>query len=211
VPTGGFYIFAYKCEILLRNESFINFNIIDTLSKTNIYDYLYGGLELYKEHTNHVIRDVFSNILFRNNTLESMNNIANYLNTKTDHFKTDEYTGIIEKTNLEISTRGIKEREEIRILEAEFKTFENGLTSADYSKSNIEGKKWFNTIPPTLKKHPKPKDIFVGYNEVDYVTYEKIEDPKNRTPMVIGGNIGKNPSTNFRTPSFSKRSIYVLR
>ena len=208
IPDGGFYMFSYTCEVLLNKEAVINFSITDKLSGTNIYDYLYGGLQLYTEHNKinlNIINNKFVDILFKNNSEQSMKIISNYL-ISLDHYKTKQYTRIIEDTNHQISIKNAQKAVEIQKINDDFDKFLEELSSINYNDP-----KWFNYSPPTLKKNPSPSNIFKGYNEIDYVTYEKIENINDRTPTEIGKNRGINPRTNFETPQNTKRSIYILR
>ena len=209
IPDGGFYMFSYTCVILLNKEAVINFNIKDENTGTNIYDYLYGGLKLYTVHNkikSNINNNKFVDILFKNNTQDSMRIISNYLDNSHDHYKTKQYTRIIEDTNHEISIKNAQKAVEIQKINDDFDKFLEELSSINYNDP-----KWFNYSPPTLKKNPSPSNIFKGYNEIDYVTYEKIENINDRTPTEIGKNRGINPRTNFETPQNTKRSIYILR
>jgi len=201
-------MFSYTCEVLLNNEDVVNFSITDKLSGTNIYDYLYGGLQLHTEYNkikSNIINNKFVDILFKNNSEQSMKIISNYL-ISLDHYKTKQYTNIIEKANADIAKKNGEKAVEIQKINNDFNKFLEELSSINYNDP-----KWFNYSPPTLKKNPSPINIFKGYNEIDYVTYEKIEDIKDRTPTEIGDNRGINPRTNFATPQNTKRSIYILR
>jgi hypothetical protein len=70
----------------------------------------------------------------------------------------------------------------------------------------------FNTASPTLKQNVSPSSIFTGYNDVNYITYEKIKDTTDNTPTIIVGNVGANFTTNFQSNNtIDKATIYVLR
>jgi hypothetical protein len=132
--------------------------------------------------------------------------ISDYLDNSHDHYKTTQYNQNIEDAEDNIRKIEADKATAMCKIDDDFETFLNKLSSINYTDP-----KWFTTSPPTLKVNPKPSAIFVDYNETDYVTYEKIENINDRTPTVIGGNVGENPSTNFRTTNYIKRSIYVLR
>jgi len=205
---GGFFMFLYKCDILLNTEELINFKIIDEISGTNIYDYLYGGSRLHTEHKNimsNTSGNKFARVLFKNNTEKSMKIISNYLDDTQDFYRTDEYNTIIEDKNSEITALNSSRTASLDLLDVRFTDVIYTLDNINYSDPKL-----FNSKPPTLKINPKPSDIFSNFSEIDYITYEKIEDINDRTPTIIG-DIGSNPTTNFKTPNYSKRSIYVLR
>jgi len=209
IIDGGFYIFSYTCEILLNKEEVINFGIKDTISETNIRDYLYAGLKLHTEQNkinSNISNNKFVNILFKNNTEQSMRIISDYLDDSQDHYKIDIYDDEIEDANDRKKTLINNKAITIGNINSYIDKFLIKLSSIDYTDP-----KWFTTTPPTLKVNPKPSDIFKNYNETDYVTYEKIENINDRTPTVTVGDVGRNPSTNFKTINYMKRSIYVLR
>ena len=209
IRDGGFYMFTYTCEILLNTDEVINFGIKDTISGTNIYDYLYAGLKLHTEQNkinSNISNNKFVNILFKNNTEQSMSIISDYLDESHDHYKIDIYEGEIEAAGNRKKTLIDNKAITIGNINSYIDEFLIKLSSIDYTDP-----KWFTTTPPTLKVNPKPSDIFKNYNETDYVTYEKIENINDRTPTVTLGDVGRNPSTNFKTINYMKRSIYVLR
>jgi len=208
VKEGGFYIFAYLCRILLNTDEVINFNITDTLSGTNIYNYLYGGLLLHNEQIaidSKILPNNFAHVLFKNNTKQSMLSISNYLANTNDHWGIKNYNSEIEKANKIIRDNKKDQEDNLRRMNNEFVDYKKLLNGIDYNDT-----KWFKSNPATLKKNPKPSAIFSNYQESDFITYEKIEDVMKRTPT-INGTIGINPTTNFRTKTNTKRSIYILR
>jgi hypothetical protein len=209
IKKGGFYIFTYTCDILLNTDEVINFNITDTRTGTNIYNYLYGGLLLHNENIgilSGTSRNNFEHVLFKNNTKSSMQTISNYLaNTSVDHWNIRKYTSIIERANKEIRDKKKSEQDNIRRVNNEFINTKRTLDRINYNDP-----KWFKSNPATLKKNPKPQAIFSNYQESDFITYEKIQNVMERTPTIIG-NVGLNSTTNFTSQNNSKRSIYILR
>jgi hypothetical protein len=208
IKKGGFYIFTYKCDILLNTDEVINFNITDTRTGTNIYNYLYGGLLLHNENIgilSGTSRNNFEHVLFKNNTKSSMQTISNYLTNTNDHWNIRKYTSIIERANKEIRDKKKSEQDNIRRVNNEFINTKRTLDRINYNDP-----KWFKSNPATLKKNPKPQAIFSNYQESDFITYEKIQNVMERTPTIIG-NVGLNSTTNFTSQNNSKRSIYILR
>ena len=208
IRNGGFYIFTYTCDILLNTNDVINFNITDTLFGTNIYNYLYGGSSLHKENTDissGTLPNNFEEVLFKNNTKQSMQTISNYIANTNDHWKIKEYNTAIENANEAIRAKNTSAQDNIARVNNEFINHKKKLDDIDYNDT-----KWFKSNPATLKKNPKPFAIFSNYQESDFITYEKIQDVMDRTPRITD-NIGSNPITNFRGQNNSKRSIYILR
>ena len=114
-----------------------------------------------------------------------------------------------------ISERNIRDREINRVNILKIRAYDNVINLIN--RRNFTGihsgrNRWFNTINPTLTQHISPSLIFEKYNNVDYITYEKILGTTDNTPT-IEGTVGANFSTNFNKTdnSIDKATIYVLR
>jgi len=217
VTNGGFRKFSLSCFVLLKDVSNINFifsarlytddkNTIDI----NLYDYIYGGDKLY----NFLETDntVFNNLLFNNNTKDTMSSIVKYLHDRHDYWDIKTYMQQKEKaeeTKREINGRKSVEKEKCS---KEFKRVKELFKGLDFSGfTNTTDKiKWFNTAPPTLKNNILPSSIFNLYDEKNYITYEKIHDVFHRTPTIVG-KIGSEFKTNFQIKNtVNTATIYVL-
>ena len=210
---GGFFRFSFIAVVLLKVKSTVRFNISSTQG-FNYINYLYGGSIL---NTNIAIHnDLFRNVLYRNNTRNSMLSIVNSL-----HNNPHDYWGINRmNTNriAKISERNTRDREINRINVFKIREYNNVINlinRRNFSGIHSGNNRWFNTINPTLTQHVSPSLIFEKYNAVDYITYEKIEGTTNTTTTIDRtiDVVGSDFRTNFNKTdnSINKATIYVLR
>jgi len=209
--NGGFFKISFIAVVLLKVKSTVSFNISSTQG-FNYINYLYGGSILNDNIATH--NDLFRNVLYRNNTMNSMLSIVNSLHDNHDYWG-------INKMNTNISDKIIeRNKREEQIDKANFdkknayddviKLIEN----RNFSGNTPENKPWFNTINPTLTQHVSPSLIFKNYNAVDYITYER-DGNTNDTPTINipRGGVGADFRTNFNKidDTINTATIYVLR
>jgi hypothetical protein len=217
VLNGGFYKFSYSSFVLLNKTINTNFvfssklyiddkNTVDV----NLYDYIYGGENLYEFITTN--NDIFNNLLYNNNTKNTAMSIVNYLHNTHDYWNIKTYMQQKEKAEevkREINGRKSVEKEKCSKEFERVKELFKDLNFGGFTNTT-DKIKWFNTTPPTIKNNILPSIIFNLYDEINYITYEKIPDVYHRTPTIVG-NVGADFTTNFQINNMENTAtIYVL-
>jgi hypothetical protein len=207
---GGFYKFSFIAVVILKKNTIIRFNITGT-DNFNYINYLYGGSTLNDNIDTH--NNTFKSVLYINNTQLSIRSIVNVLHSTNDYWGiTQMNTKIGGKISERDARKSVIDNEHGNKIKA-YDDVIDLINARDFSGNNpITKTPWFNTTNPTLNTNVSPSSIFTGYNDVNYITYEKRKDTTDNTPTIIVGNVGANFTTNFQiNNTIDKATIYVLR